>query len=124
MNKQKIARWSLIAFGAVFLLVLINPSKVAYEPAETNYLINVKHEAQVRNDKNLMKMTDSLLLSYGIEVCGVLNTEGKTGDDAVTYFAKKAYNNKNTEKENINIIEVVITNAIRHLCPNHIALLD
>lgn len=124
MNKQKIIRWSLIAFAAIFVLVIVNPAQTAYEPAETNYLASVKHDAEVLGDRNLVKISDSMLISYGVGVCGVLNTEGKTGNDAVSYLARKSFSGENTEKENLNIIQVVITNAIRHLCPAHIALLD
>ena len=121
MNKEKIKAILIPAFILVLFLVVFNPSKVAYETAEENYLLSVKHDAEILGNKKVVKTDEGVLLSYGRSVCDVLNTDGKTGNDAVEYLANKAFTTDNTPDENLELVTVVISNAVRHLCPSHIS---
>jgi hypothetical protein len=124
MQTNKLKTISLVTFIAVLLLVIINPAKTKYETVETNYLMSARHDAEVLGNRVVVKIDDRTMLSYGKGVCDVLNTKGKTGNDAVEYVADEAFTKKNTGEENLQIVDIVISNAIRHLCPSHIALLD
>lgn len=124
MNKEKVRAILVPAFILVLFLVVFNPSQIAYETVENNYLLSVKHDAEVLQNKKVTATEEKVLLSYGRSVCDVLNTEGKTGNDAVEYLANKSFAESNSMNENLDFIDIVISNAVRHLCPAHIALLD
>lgn len=124
MTKDKLKKISLSVFTVVLLLVIINPVKTEYETVETNYLMGARHDAEVLGNRVVVKIDDRTLLSHAKGVCDVLNTKGKTGNDAVEYVADEVFTKKNTTEENLQLVDIVISNAIRHLCPAHIVLLD
>lgn len=124
MTASKVKNILLAVFTTVLLLVLFNPAKTEYETVETNYLMSARHDAEVLGNRVVVKIDDRTLLAHAKGVCDVLNTKGKTGNDAVEYIAKEAFDKKNTGEENLQIVDIVISNAIRHLCPAHIVLLD
>lgn len=121
---SKVKTISLLAFATVLAFVLLSPAKTEYETVEKNYLMSARHDAEVLNNPVVVKIDDRTMLLYGIGVCDVLNTQSKTGSDAVEYIAKEAFGKENTAEENLQIVDIVISNAIRHLCPAHIVLLD
>lgn len=134
MNKEVVKKYLTIAGVVVVLLVIFNPAKTSYATVEENYLASVRHDAEILGNRKLATAEDKLLLDYGRGVCDVLNMRDETGtgpteylntgNDAVEYLANKAFSEKNSPEENLELIRVVITNAVRHLCPTHIALLD
>lgn len=124
MNKEVVKKYLIGTGIVILLLVIFNPAKTSYETVEQNYLASVRHDAEIVGNKKVAKAEDKLLLDYGRGVCDTLNTNGKTGNDAVEYLANEAFSTKNSPDENLELISVVITNAVRHLCPAHIALLD
>jgi hypothetical protein len=124
MTLEKIKDISLALFAIVVLLVVINPAKTQYETVEKNYLMSARHDAEVLGNRVVVKIDDRTLVAHGKAVCDVLNTKDKTGNDAVEYVAKAVFKESNTTEENLQLVDIVISNSIRHLCPSHIALLD
>jgi hypothetical protein len=124
MNKEVVKRYLTIAGVVVLLLVIFNPAKTSYATVEENYFASVRHDAEILGNRKVATAEDKLLLDYGRGVCDTLNAKGKTGNDAVEYLANEAFSEKNSPDENLELVRVVITNAVRHLCPAHIALLD
>lgn len=123
MTNNKLVRGLLIAYAVILILTLITPNKTAYKTVESNYLTNVKYDAELLKNKKLASTENGKLLSYGVGVCDVLNAKKGSGNIAINYLAKKAFRKENTNKQNLDIIKVVIPNAVRHLCPDYISLL-
>lgn len=124
MNKEVVKKYLIGTGVIVLLLVIFNPAKTTYASVEENYFASVRHDAEILGNRKIGTADNKLLLDYGRGVCDTLNTDGKTGNDAVEYLANEAFTEKNSADENLELIRVVITNAVRHLCPAHIALLD
>lgn len=124
INKEVVKKYLLAAGIVILLLVVFNPAKTTYASVEENYFASVKHDAEVVGNKKLATADNKILLDYGRGVCDTLNTKGKSGDDAVAYLANEAFTTKNSPDENLELVSIVISNAVRHLCPAYIGLLD